>query len=342
MSSPTTRVLTVLELLQSHARMTGTELAARVDVDVRTIRRYIDALQELGIPVLAERGRYGAYSLMPGFKLPPLMFSEDEALALTLGLLVARRVGMLQTVPALESALAKVERVLPVALRQRIQAVQQALLVELAEPDAAPANATVLAFSTAIRNGHQVALRYRSAGQQATERLIEPYGVVYRGGRWYAPAYCHLRAGMRLFRLDRVLAAEVVEDAAFTRPADFDTLGFVRDALAAAPGAWAVRVLIEAPLERVRRAVEPEAATLLPQPDGVELRLHVEDLDWMARFLVEIGEPFVVREPPELRDAVRALAAALLRDAARESPAKNARASALDGSRAQGMEMSSG
>src|SRR6266700_4528281 len=88
---PTTRVLTVLELLQSHQRLSGPDIAERLEVNPRTVRRYITMLQDLGIPVEAERGRYGTYRLRPGFKLPPLMFTEEEALALTLGLLAARR-----------------------------------------------------------------------------------------------------------------------------------------------------------------------------------------------------------------------------------------------------------
>src|SRR6266851_3929020 len=97
---PTTRVLTVLELLQSHQRLSGPELAARLEVDTRTVRRYITMLQDLGIPVEAGRGRYGFYCLRPGFKLPPLMFTNDEALALTLGLLAAHKMGLMAAAPA--------------------------------------------------------------------------------------------------------------------------------------------------------------------------------------------------------------------------------------------------
>ena len=110
---PTARVLTVLELLQSHGRLTGAELARRLEVDIRTVRNYVQTLADLGIPVEAERGRYGAYRLRPGYKLPPLIFTEDESLALTLSLLLARENGLAQTSPAVESVLAKVERVLP-------------------------------------------------------------------------------------------------------------------------------------------------------------------------------------------------------------------------------------
>ena len=94
MRSPTTRVLAVLELLQTHRRLSGTELAQRLNVDGRTLRRYIGRLEELGIPVMAERGRYGNYSLVAGYKLPPMMFSDDEALALSVGLVAARSLGL--------------------------------------------------------------------------------------------------------------------------------------------------------------------------------------------------------------------------------------------------------
>src|SRR5207253_9212175 len=119
---PTTRVLSVLELLQAHQRLSGPDIAERLEVNPRTVRRYITMLQDLGIPVEAERGRYGAYRLRPGFKLPPLMFTEDEALALTLALLAARRLGLTSPAAAVEGPLAKIERVLPLTSRQRLQA----------------------------------------------------------------------------------------------------------------------------------------------------------------------------------------------------------------------------
>src|SRR3712207_2698876 len=149
MYHPTTRVLTVLELLQAHGRLSGPELAARLEVDLRTVRRYVTMLQDLGIPVEGERGRYGGYRLRPGYKLPPLMFSDDEALAVTMGLLAARRLGLAATAPAVEGALAKVERVLPPALRGRVAAVQQALVTDLPPARDVPASGTVLTLSEA-------------------------------------------------------------------------------------------------------------------------------------------------------------------------------------------------
>src|SRR5215467_5997970 len=133
MYHPTTRVLTVLELLQSHAEISGIRLADRLEVDVRTVRRYVTMLQDLGIPVESRRGRYGAYRLRPGYKLPPLMFSSDEAVGVVLGLVVAQRLDIALTTTAIESALAKILRVLPADLRTRVQALQETLVLDFAE-----------------------------------------------------------------------------------------------------------------------------------------------------------------------------------------------------------------
>src|SRR6185503_18786909 len=119
MSQPTTRVLAVLELLQSHGQLSGAELARRLEVDRRTLRRYIATLEEMGIPITTEQGRYGGYRLVPGFKLPPMMFTEDEAQAISLGLLAARGLGLADAAPAIESVQAKLDRVLSSAPRKR-------------------------------------------------------------------------------------------------------------------------------------------------------------------------------------------------------------------------------
>jgi predicted DNA-binding transcriptional regulator YafY len=307
MYHPTTRVLTVLELLQSHPQISGPELAERLEVDVRTTRRYIAQLQDMGIPIEAARGRYGAYMLRPGFKLPPLMFTEDEALALTLGLLAARQIGLSVAAPAVEGALAKVERVLPPALRARVQAVQEALVINASSPYMTPASAIVLTFSTATQQRRRIQVRYRSWREEETERAVDPYGVVYYDGRWFAVGYCHLRQGMRMFRLDRVVSAELCDEH-FTRPDTFDSLGFVTHSLATSPGAWAVEVVLETTIEEAREHVPPAMATLEQAPNGVVLRCYVQNLEWIARFLIGLGFPIVVRTPAELREKLRDLA----------------------------------
>lgn len=314
MYHPTTRVLTVLELLQAHGRLSGADLAARLEVDGRSVRRYITMLQDLGIPVEAERGRYGGYRLRRGFKLPPLMFTEEEALATTLGLLTARRLGLAAAAPAVEGALAKLDRVLPAQLREQVQAVQETLALNLAPPEDAPESATVLAFSLAARQGRRLWLRYRS-GTAETEREVDPYGLVYHAGRWYTAGWCHLRADLRVFRLDRVLAVEARE-ATFARPADFDCLAYVLHTLATQPGTWVAEVALHLSPAEARRRVSPSVAMLEETADGVLLRCHTDDLDWLARYLVGLECPFLVRRPPELRAALRRLADDIARLAA--------------------------
>jgi predicted DNA-binding transcriptional regulator YafY len=306
---PTTRVLTVLELLQARQRLGGSELADRLEVDRRTVRRYITMLQDLGIPVEAERGRHGGYRLRPGFKLPPLMLTDDEALAVTLGLLAGRHLGLASAAPAIEGALAKIERVLPAAVRDQAQAVQASLgFTTPPWEQPATASATILALSLAAHQQRRVRLRYRSWRGEESERALDPYGLVVHAGRWYLTGWDHLRADLRTFRLDRVLAVEMEEET-FTRPADFDAVAHVVHSLASVPYTWPVEALLELPLEEARWRVAPTVATLEETPDGVLLRTRANNLDQAARFLVGLGCGFVVREPPELRAALRRLAA---------------------------------
>lgn len=316
---PTTRVLTVLELLQSRHRIGGAELAERLEVDVRTVRRYITMLQDLGIPVEGTRGRYGAYQLRPGFKLPPLMFSEDEALALVLGLLAARRLGLTVAAPATEGALAKVERVLPLAVRERVRAVEETLVIEAGVKETSPAaGEIVVALGAAAQQQRRVWLRYRAWEGEESERAIDPYGLVYRAGRWYVVGHCHLRGDVRVFRLDRVVRAEPLDDT-FDRPADLNLLEHVERGIASVPGTWRVEALLHTTLDAARERISGPVAILEPAADGVEgvmLRCYVERLEWMAHYLMGLGCRFAVRHPPELRDALRQLAAHALECAA--------------------------
>src|SRR5436309_15460685 len=185
---PTTRVLTVLELLQSHQRLSGPDIAERLEVNPRTVRRYITMLQDLGIPIEAERGRYGNYRLMRGFKLPPLMLTEDEALALTLGLLAAKRLGLTIAAPAVEGALAKIDRVLPEALRDRVQAVQETLVLDSISTESyrsSPESTVVLALSIATQQEKRIWMRYQSGQAAETERAVDSYGLIFYGGLCY-------------------------------------------------------------------------------------------------------------------------------------------------------------
>ena len=243
----------------------GPRLAERLEVDVRSVRRYITMLQDLGIPIETVRGRYGAYRLMRGFKLPPLMFTEDEALALTLGPLAARRLGMAMAAPAVEGALAKIDRVLPEALRERVQAVQETLVLDSISSEgyrSSPDSSVVLTLSIATRQEKSVWMRYHSGQAEETQRTIDPYGLIFHAGLWYTVGYCHLRQDLRTFRLDRVLQAEPLEET-FTRPPNFNGLDHLRRSIASMPGTWKVEVLLEMPLEEAERQVPPTMAIMV-------------------------------------------------------------------------------
>ena len=313
---PTTRVLTILELLQSRQHLSGPELAERLEVNTRTVRRYITMLQDLGIPVEAERGRHGSYRLRPGFKLPPLMFTEDEALALTLGLLAARKLGLTAAAPAVEGALAKIERVLPLALRERVQAVQETLILDFTHTGPTPGSEVVVTLSAAAQQQRRVWMSYSSWQADITDRTVDIYGIVYRSGFWYAAGYCHLRAGMRVFRLDRILQAELLDET-FERPADFDSLGYVMSSLANTPTTWAVEVLLETTLDEAQQYVPPVIATLEQASDGVMLRCSVGHLEWIAHFLSGLSFPFIVLQPTELREELQKLSARIAEMATR-------------------------
>lgn len=327
MARPTARVLAVLELLQAHRRMTGPDLAARLRVDVRTVRRYLASLQEIGIPLTAERGRDGAYMLVAGFKLPPMMFTDDEALALSVGLVAARGLGIASAASAAASAQAKLERVMPDALKRRARAVDETVTLELSRPTAPADNAALATLTAAAQARDRVHLRYRPRAGETTERAFDAYGLAYRGGRWYAIGWCHLRRGLRSFRLDRVEDVRRLP-VSFERPQGFDPLAHLTASLARLPRAHAADVLLRTDLATARRELFPVAGVLEPDPDGVVLHAQADDLGWLACELARLPFAFAVRKPRALRAAVAALARRLARQARERAPVSRSRASA--------------
>lgn len=318
MYHPTTRVLTILELLQARPGLSGTAIAAQLEVDRRTVRRYITMLQDLGIPIETTRGPHGGYRLRPGFKLPPLMFADDEALAVTLSLIAAERQGLSIDPIATTGALAKIERVLPATLRERLQAVRDVVAFHAAPAAPRPDSGILLLLSLAAQRGQRVLLRYQS-GDDATVREVDPYGLVFHWDRWYLAAWCHLRQGLRVFRLDRVQAAELVDES-FERPGGFDSLAFVLESLALAPWGWEVEVILETTLEEARQRVPPGSVILEATPEGVVLRGQYDRLDRLAIQLLLLDCQLVVRRPPELRAALHAVAARAMALAERDEP----------------------
>jgi predicted DNA-binding transcriptional regulator YafY len=302
----------MLELLQTHHRLTGADLAARLSVDERTVRRYAGTLADLGIPVEAGRGRYGGYRLRPGYKLPPLMLTDEEAVAVVLGLVAADQLGLGTEAPATGLALAKIRRVLPAPLSERLSAVQESLgftLHRRADP-AWPATATLLTLGTATRARRRVTITYRSWQGRASVRELDPYGLVFHAGRWYVTGHDHGRKEIRTFRLDRIGTVET-GTATFLVPDGFDPVGHVTRSLARVPYSWEVEVLLDTDLAQARRRVPASVAELTESPDGVLMRARAEHLDGMAQLLAGLGWAFTILRPDELRAAVTGCAARL-------------------------------
>ena len=315
MYSPTTRVLTVLELLQTHGHMSGVELAARLEVDVRTVRRYLARLDELGIPVTAERGRHGHYSLVAGFKLPPMMFADDEALALSVGLLAARRFGLAHAAGAVERAQAKLERVMPDPLKAQLRALSETISLDLSRSaSAASDNATLLKLSLAAHARRRVHLRYRSPkaeGFTESNRDFDAYGLAWRGARWYVVGHCHLRRELRSFRLDRIVEINTL-NLQFSAPATFDAVAYLTKSAATMPRAIQVVVLLKTDLNTARSELFDSIGVFQPTDDGVFLTSQIDDLNWYARQLARLPFSFVVREPDALRAALKTRAQQLV------------------------------
>lgn len=313
MPHPTTRVLAVLELLQSRGRMGGPELAQRINVDVRTLRRYIVLLEELGIPITAERGRHGAYMLVAGFKLPPMMFTDAEALALSMGLLAARSLGLHAGESALASAQAKLERVMPESLKRRLRAVETTVSIESPGVLAAHANASALMLLThAAHAAERLHLHYRSAQGDETSRDFDTYGLGFRGGAWYAVGYCHLRHGVRAFRVDRIIGVQPLT-VRFTSPKRFDVLEWLNRTIATLPRAHRVEVLLHTDMVKAREAFSPAIGLLDAADNGVLLHVRTDDLAWFARQLARVPFEFEIRTPQKLRKELLAHAARLQR-----------------------------
>lgn len=301
----------MLELLETRGRVSGRELAERLEVDPRTVRRYAVKLEELGIPVEAERGPYGGYRLRPGFKLPPLMLTDAEATAVVLGLIVSRQTGISIGEPAIEEALAKILRVLPTELRERVGALEGSLGLTWRPRDPQPpATEVVLALAAAIRSRRRVWIRYATPGREETERSVAPYGLVFHGGRWYLAGHDDRSDEVRTFRVDRVRSAEPRRERA-SIPEGFDAADHVARSMARIPWGFEIEVVLETTLEEARRRIPRTVGDPQEIEGGILLRAQTDDLDAAARMLASLPWPFSVRRPEELRDSLRRVAVKL-------------------------------
>lgn len=315
---PTARVLAMLELLQTGRQRTAADLAATLEVDERTVRRYAEHLTDLGIPVRAQRGRYGGYRLAPGHKLPPLMLTDDEAVAVVLGLTLAERVGLATTGhAATASALAKVTRVLPRALAGRIDSLLSTAQLTAPARAAVPAGAdALLGVASAAQARRTVAIGYTAWDGRESRRELDVYGVVLHSGKWYVTGLDHGRGEVRTFRLDRIASVEQA-DGTYDVPVDFDAGAQVVAGIAAVRWSHEVVVVLRTTLAQARAQLPPSVGRLSEHADGVLLESRAERLDGMARMLAGLGWDFEVVTPDALRDEVAALAERLRAAASR-------------------------
>jgi predicted DNA-binding transcriptional regulator YafY len=322
MANTSSRALRLLSLLQNHRFWPGAELAERLGVSSRTLRRDIDRLRELGYPVTAHPGVDGGYQLAPGAALPPLVLDDDEAVALAVGLRLATQgtsggpaVGddLSGTIAeAAARALAKVTQVMPSRLRRRAGAV--AAMTDSASWDTARAgqaaaiNPDILATAAlACRDSERIRFGYGAASGMRTERHVEPHRLVALDRRWYLVAYDLTRNDWRSFRLDRVVGVPQPTGARF-RPRALpaaDAAEFVRSNVAAAPGALRVEAVVEAPAAGIRERLGRWATVTESGRDRCLVTIpNPETLDWAVIALGASGADFRVLSPPELTERI--------------------------------------
>jgi predicted DNA-binding transcriptional regulator YafY len=325
MSRPIARVLTLLELLQSGGIRTVAELADRLAVDERTVRRYVDHLIDLDVPVESVRGRYGGYRLASGYRMPPLMLSDDEALAVLLGLVAGRRAGLLTATGAAgETAAAKIRRVLPERLGRRLDAVLGSLAFTAPAGEPTPLEtAVLLSIADAVSHHRPVSIRYTAADGRRSERTLYPYGLVAHSGKWYVTGADPAIGEDRTFRLDRIASARTLPGS-FEPPDGPGPAERVLTGLATAPYRHEVTLRIQGTAGQIRTRL-PASVAIVAESSGTSsedwsrVELRAERLDWLPGVLASLDLPFVIERPDELRDLVVALARRLTRSA-RRSP----------------------
>ncbi|MFY2790087.1 YafY family protein [Rhodococcus sp. MALMAid1271] len=325
MARSTARVLTLLESLQSGGIQSVATLATRLGVDERTVRRYVAQLVEMEVPVESIRGRHGGYRLARGYRMPPLMLTDEEALTLLLGLVVGSRGGGLPIdSETVESAVGKLRRVLPRGTAARLDALLSSADLALLGPLGSRSTDTVgdtdpkvlMVIAEATRDRHPVEIGYTRKDGQASRRTILPYGIVARSGRWYVTGHESATGEVRTFRVDRI-TNPVALPGSFNVPGDFDASAIVLASLAATPWRYRVSVRVAGTIDDLRSQFPAGLATLEPAASvdtepWTRVRLRAERLDWVVPYFAGLGRDLFIEEPGELREQVRILAGRLL------------------------------
>jgi predicted DNA-binding transcriptional regulator YafY len=302
------RLLELLSLLQARRDWPGADLADRLEVSGRTVRRDIERLRTLGYPVDALPGPAGGYRLRAGTAMPPLLLDDDEAIAIAVGLRTAARASVTGIEETSVRALVKLEQVLPSHLRRRVRALQTATMtLPAGGPTVDPQSLTVIA--AACRDSERLRFAYRGRDGASSRREVEPHSLVNLGRRWYLVAWDRGREDWRTFRVDR-LTGPAVTGVRFTArelPAE-DAASYVTRSISTAPTRYDARVTVHAPADAVRARVPSGWGTIEPIDEGsCEYRTGDDDLDWLALRVAMLDAELEVHEPPELVERLRAL-----------------------------------
>lgn len=308
MANTSSRTLRLLSLVQTHRYWPGAELADRLGVSVRTLRRDVDRLRDLGYPVEAQRGVDGGYQLAAGAALPPLVIDDEEAVALAVGLQTAAQGSVEGIAESSVRVLAKVVQVMPARLRRQVEALR-AMTVPTGWGGASgtEVDAPVLtAIALACRDCERLRFAYTSAAGERTEREAEPYRLVRLGRRWYLVAYDLTRHDWRNFRVDRLSGLDVTGTR--FRPRELpaaDAAEFVRFAVDERPRSYRVEVLVDAPAETVRGRIGRWCTVEEVDAGHCRVRMTSDSLDWPCMALGAVQEDFHIVEPAELRTHMR-------------------------------------
>ena len=314
MGETSSRLLELLSLLQGRRDWPGDELAERLEVSGRTIRRDIERLRRLGYPVESLTGPAGGYRLRAGSAIPPLLLDDEEAIAIAVGLRTAARASVTGIEETAVRALVKLEQVLPAHLRRRVRALGSATVTSPAGgPTVDAQHLTVIA--SACRDSERLRFGYRSRDGTASRREVEPHSLLNRGRRWYLVAWDRDRQDWRTFRVDRLArpASTGVRFSPRALPAK-DAAAYVQQSITAAPNRFEAVVTLRAAAEALR--VPAHWGVIKPiDARTCEYRTGDDDLSWLAVRIAMLGVDFEVHEPPELIEHVRALASRLRRAA---------------------------
>jgi predicted DNA-binding transcriptional regulator YafY len=316
MQETSSRLLDLLSLLQTRGDWPGGELAERLEVSGRTIRRDVGRLRALGYPVESLTGPAGGYRLRAGTAMPPLLLDEEEAIAIAVGLRTAARASVTGIEETSVRALVKLEQVLPAHLRRRVAALGAATVAPPSGgPTVDPQHLTTIA--AACRDSECLRFGYRSRDGSETRRQVEPHSLVNLGRRWYLLGWDRDRDDWRTFRVDRLArpAATGTRFEAHELPAR-DAAAYVEQSIAGAWSRYEARVTVHAPAERLVDRMPYLAGALEPiDAQRCEYRTSDDDLEWLALRVAMLGVDFDVHEPPELVATLESLAQRLERAA---------------------------